>query len=120
MTATELLDSLRQRGIELATAGDRLRYRPASAVTPELADAMKRHKAELLKLVATPGDWQLGDPIDWDSEPDPVDCLECNMFDCWWDMTGRRRCLPHDPPTESRRWLATCERIRAKRRRRRR
>ena len=52
MTAIELLASLHQRGIELTTSGDRLRFRPVSAVTPKLAEAMRRHKAELLGLLS--------------------------------------------------------------------
>ena len=115
MTALELLESLQQNGIELTAAGDKLRYRPKSAVPPELVEVMRSHKAELLALINA-RDWQLGDPIEWDAEPEPIDCEKCQRFDCWWDATGRRRCLTCDPPTASRRWLAICEKIRAKRR----
>ena len=115
MTARELLAEILNRGIELATDGDRLRYRPADAVTPELADAITRHKPALIELLARPDDWHIGDPIDWDSEPDPVDCHKCQMFDAWWDASGNRHCLNCDPPTASRRWLGIVEKIRAKR-----
>ncbi len=56
-TATNLLAELGRLGIEVTAHGNRLRYRPRSAVTPELAERMKVHKAELLAiLTATPAD----------------------------------------------------------------
>jgi hypothetical protein len=49
--ASDLLADLTQRGIELVAEGDRLRYRPRSAVTPELAQRLRTHKAELLAIL---------------------------------------------------------------------
>ena len=51
MIATELLADLTRLGIRLEAHGDRLRFWPRSAVTPELADRMKAHKAELLAVL---------------------------------------------------------------------
>jgi hypothetical protein len=51
MTATELITTLQVRGIKLEAQGDRLRYRPASAVTPELLKALAAHKVEILSLL---------------------------------------------------------------------
>lgn len=51
MTATDLITELRARGITLEAHGDRLRYRPAEAVTPELRAALVAHKSELLSLL---------------------------------------------------------------------
>lgn len=51
MTANDLLSELRRRGIELVAAGDRLRYRPKDAVTPELREAILAHKAEIMRLL---------------------------------------------------------------------
>ena len=51
MTAAVLLSDRRGCGIQLAVAGDRRRYRPRSAVTPELAARMKANKGELLALL---------------------------------------------------------------------
>ena len=47
------LDELRGLGIELQPDRDRLRFRPRSAVSPELVDRMKTHKGELLKILRT-------------------------------------------------------------------
>lgn len=48
MTVADLLAELRQRGVELIPEGDHLRYRARRDVlTPELAAAMREHKAEL-------------------------------------------------------------------------
>ena len=52
MAVRDLLAELRRRGIELAVAGERLRYRPKDAVTPELRAAMVGCKADLLQLLA--------------------------------------------------------------------
>ena len=53
MSATALLAALRQHGVELATVGDRLRYRgPRTALTPEVRRAIADHKADLLLLLA--------------------------------------------------------------------
>ena len=58
MTAAELIAELTRRGIRLETAGDRLRYSPRSALTPDLAAQMKAHKAELLVLLNAEAVWQ--------------------------------------------------------------
>ena len=42
---------LARLGIRIEAHGDRLRYSPRSAVTPDLADRMKAHKAELLAIL---------------------------------------------------------------------
>ena len=53
MRARELLVELRGRGLKLEASpdGDRLRYRPRSAVGPELLDQLKELKPELLRLL---------------------------------------------------------------------
>lgn len=56
MTASELRAELARRGIRLDAYGDRLRYAPRSAVTPELAERIKVHKTEL--LAALRGDFR--------------------------------------------------------------
>ena len=52
MTAHDLLAELDRRGIAIEAHGDRLRYSPRSAVTPDLAHRMKAHKAALLAILA--------------------------------------------------------------------
>ena len=47
-----LLVELARRGIELRAAGDRLRYRPRSAMTPDLADRLTAHRGDLLAILA--------------------------------------------------------------------
>jgi hypothetical protein len=49
--AAALLVELTHRGFELQARGDRLRYRPRSAMTPELAERVKVHKPALLTLL---------------------------------------------------------------------
>ena len=51
MSASALLEELRGHGVELSTEGEQLRYRPKSAVTPELLDRLKEHKVDVLKLL---------------------------------------------------------------------
>jgi hypothetical protein len=48
----DLLERLHSRGVELIMAGDRLRYRPVEALTnTELAE-LRRHKAEVLRIIS--------------------------------------------------------------------
>lgn len=53
-TVVDLLDRLRARGVELVAAGDRLRFRPADALTADELEALRRHKAEVLALLTAP------------------------------------------------------------------
>ena len=50
MTAVAILEEAKQRGIVLEAQGEELRYRaPRGSLTPDLLEAMKEHKAELLQ-----------------------------------------------------------------------
>ena len=49
--AASLLRELRDHGIELEIVGHRLRYRPKSAVTPELRERMAACQEGLLALI---------------------------------------------------------------------
>lgn len=51
MNANNLLTDLTRLGILLEAQGDRLRYWPRSAVTPDLAKCMTSHKGELLAIL---------------------------------------------------------------------
>ena len=51
MTAATLVAELRARGVVLEPHGDRLRVRPASIVTPDETDLIRRHKTEILRLL---------------------------------------------------------------------
>lgn len=46
-----LLAELSQRGVTLQARDGRLRYRPRSRVTPELAERLRLHKAKLLMIM---------------------------------------------------------------------
>ena len=51
MDASEVVERLVARGVLLVVAGDRLRFRPRGAVTPELREALIEHKAEVVRLL---------------------------------------------------------------------
>jgi hypothetical protein len=53
MTAEEVLSELEARQVELAVAGDHLRFRPATAVPEDLREELRAHKAELLEILRT-------------------------------------------------------------------
>ncbi len=53
MTAAQVLEALRARGVEVVAAGDRVRYRPPGAIPPELRAELVAHKAEVLRLLAS-------------------------------------------------------------------
>jgi len=52
MSVEALLSELDRRGIEVVAAGDRIRYRPASRVGPDLLAWLRASKPELLRALA--------------------------------------------------------------------
>lgn len=52
MTAQQLVATLRARGVEFQAHGDRLRFRPGEAVTPEEREMLAAFKPEVLALLA--------------------------------------------------------------------
>ena len=51
MTTLDLLDELAARGVTVIRDGDRLRLRPAEALSPELVAAVRAAKPEILTLL---------------------------------------------------------------------
>lgn len=60
-TVAALLLDLAARGVELSPEGDRLRYRPRSAVSPALVERIRAHKQELLYLLRSGHGYSLAD-----------------------------------------------------------
>jgi hypothetical protein len=58
MNATSLLDELRSRGVTLEARGDRLRFRPANAVPPDLVEQLRANKGEVIALLERDSDRQ--------------------------------------------------------------
>ena len=56
MTSAQILSETRRRGIELKAIGDKLLFRPAQDVPPELLSAIRTNKTELLYLLGLPED----------------------------------------------------------------
>ncbi|WP_273000753.1 hypothetical protein [Hydrogenibacillus schlegelii] len=53
MTAAELLRELHRRGVRITAHEGRLRCEaPRGTITPDLVEAMRQHKAELMRLLA--------------------------------------------------------------------
>jgi hypothetical protein len=132
-SAAELLVDLARRGIRLEARGDRLRYHPQSAVTPDLLELLKADKAALLALLRPAAEpdhhrgqadaaarWEAalerleGDPlVPIDAEGWPADsidpnelepCPKCQSLELWQSVVGGRwRCLKCDPPTAAER-----------------
>lgn len=71
MLAAEVISEVRRRGVTLIKdkAENSLRLRPASALTPQLVDELREHKAEIINLLSEPTveaarDWMPGTPPD--------------------------------------------------------
>ena len=137
MSATQLMTDLARLGIHIEAHGDRLRYSPRSAVTPDLADRMKAHKGDLLailrcrngpttqpiakvgrawiKLRRSDGgmDWVRSgtdvDHLEVIDLPDP--CPQCGMLEMWQTLPGDWRCQRCDSPTTAWRLLERAERF---------
>lgn len=70
MSAAELLMDLGRLGIRLEADGERLRYRPQSALTPDLLGRLKAHKGELLTLLLRASDFDVDNALN--AEPAPI------------------------------------------------
>lgn len=131
--AADLLTYLTRLGIEMVAHGDRLRYRPRSALTPDLAERLRAHKAEVLAILRPaegPGGATAAQAVDhpervvsrpeatpevmrWEDCIDPPEpCPRCGGLILWWNAFGDRRCLTCDPPLKAIRALERVERIR--------
>jgi len=51
LTAAKVLSRVQGHGITLLPDGDRLRFRPAAALTPEMIDELRQHKEDILKIL---------------------------------------------------------------------
>ncbi len=51
MLVHEILEEVGRRGISLFPKGDRIRFYPKNALTPELLEELKEHKAEILVVL---------------------------------------------------------------------
>ncbi len=97
MNARALLEELRGYGVELNTEGEQLRYRPKSAVTPELLDRLKVYKVGVLKLLK----WERrkleeadrrGLLIRWSEYPDWIKLHDPTTGE--WHEVKAAECLP--------------------------
>jgi hypothetical protein len=110
MTAAALVAVLRSRGVELVAAGDRLRFRPASKVPPDLLESLRERKAEVLILLSASSEPTSCPPerrsVKWWAHPWPDEspalgrrsvgsfdaCAECSAWS-WVRYGGRVLCL---------------------------
>lgn len=99
MTPAGVLEEIRRRGAIAYRAGDTIRLRPASVLPPELIDAVRQHKTELLPLVPTAnadapstGAWRVVVDRDepapgpirlnaWTTIVDPTKCIAASRAD---------------------------------------
>ena len=70
MSAAELLMDLGRLGIRLEADGERLRYHPRSALTPDLLGRLKANKGELLTLLRDASDFDIDSAPECRSGPD--------------------------------------------------
>ena len=100
--AADLLAGLSRLGIELVPHGDRLRYRPRSALTPDLAEQMKAHKGEILAILrpeAPEVDTPNGvENVHFSSKREdcidpPAACPKCGGLVFWWNPWNDQRCV---------------------------
>jgi hypothetical protein len=70
MSAAELLMDLGRQGIRLEADGERLRFHPRSALTPDLLGRLKAHKGELLTLLRDASNFDIDSAPN--AEPTPI------------------------------------------------
>ncbi len=86
MTATALLVELGELGVEVWAEGDRLRYRPRSAVDAQLLERLAANKAALLQQLGHGGARTdlfppvLPDPLDGPVVEERVECVAWRRY----------------------------------------
>jgi len=143
MSATELLAELTRLGIQLVAHGDRLRYRPRSRVSAELAGRLLAYKSELLAILSHEAEATTPAPVADEADPyvgwieragpdgcvslthpdhttdvyiDPPDpCPDCDSLESWWSPRGDRFCMKCDPPTTALRLRELATRLKNRR-----
>lgn len=89
MTASQILSITREKGIELKAQGDQLAYKaPIGALSKELIEQLRDHKAELLNLLTrekgalSPGECETC-PAGalWDGKGPGLWCLHAAVFE---------------------------------------
>jgi len=88
-----ILQILRQKGVTVVVEGDRLRFSPKEAVTPELLSALKELKSEIIasltcSALAGPGCQNTFTPHDahklpWECDPYVCDCYRLFGYPRW-------------------------------------
>jgi hypothetical protein len=85
MTVLEVINEVRRRGIALVAHGDKLRYAPRSAVTPELREHLAAHKSEIMAELKT----RQGEPVAVYSER-----VNRSADEPWSDLTAYTDQIP--------------------------
>lgn len=93
MTATEIMSELARRGVHLEPHGDRLRFRPVDAVPPDLLQALRDRKPEILAVLQSQR---------------PASVAPCGSIYCGgcYEVPGERKI---QPPKVSADWLVRWE-----------
>ena len=78
MSAAQILDALRQSGVEVKVDGSKLIFRPQEKVTPELRSKMMRYKPALIALLAR--DYRANTGLEL-AEEEPL-CSQTPSDDC--------------------------------------
>lgn len=102
MTATGLLDDLRNKGVRLSVEEDRLAVdAPKGMLTDDVRQAIRQHKQALLALLSQP--MPAAAPVQSTALPPPAPltpsypCVVCGSTDRWEDR-GIWRCRQCWPP----------------------
>jgi len=97
VTASALLEDLRQRGVTVSADGSQLRARPRQTITDDDITAMREHKAEILTLLAVPPVLVVDPDVpavtccNWDGCYEPVRLVQLH------DGTEEQRCGSSHP-----------------------
>jgi hypothetical protein len=118
-TIQAILATCHDRGIGLSAAGEKLSVdAPEGAITPDLLDGLRHHKACLLRMLRSvesrpeappsfigpheaaifsiPAD---GDAVSGEECIEPPDpCPKCGSLMFWWDLLGGQHCMACEKP----------------------
>jgi hypothetical protein len=109
MNASAILDHLASRGVEVSVVGDKLRFRPASKMSPDLVETVRRHKPAIVarlretetsgfgRLLNLAGSGQTILPEADDCDLIPIgsawSCPKCGSYEAWQDLREGWHCM---------------------------
>lgn len=100
MTAQTVINQCLNAGVSLSLRGGKLIASPSSMVTPEIAESIRRHKPDILSLLAAADEQDRNTWNTWNTEKNNIPIENMETTDPWQRFDELFRPDPTLPPTD--------------------